>query len=117
MAVRKNVLTDATSRQKYVQGALALKAQFTGVTTTSLGIPGPSRPVSTWDRFVAWHSAVMGIAHPRPIFPPWHRLMLRTLEQLMQQAFGGPELRPALLRLGRRRPALEERAAVVSFVE
>src|SRR6476646_6311974 len=85
MAVRKNISTDAASRQKYVQGALALKAQFTGITTTSLGIPGPNRPVSTWDRFVAWHSAVMGVAHSRPIFLPWHRLMLRTLEQLMQQ--------------------------------
>ena len=88
MAVRKNILTDAASRRKYVQAAIALKAQFTGVTTTSLGIPGPSRPVSTWDRFVAWHSAVMGIAHSQPIFAPWHRLMLRTLEQLMQQALG-----------------------------
>ena len=90
MAVRHNILTDAASRQKYVQGALALKAQFTGVTTTNLGISGPSRPVSTWDRFVAWHGAVMGVAHSRPIFPPWHRLMLRTLEQLMQQALGDP---------------------------
>src|SRR4030095_531988 len=88
MPVRRNILNDAASRQKYVQGALALKAQFTGVTTPSLGIPGPIRPVSTWDRFVAWHSAVMGIAHSRPIFPTWHRLMLRTLEQLMQQALG-----------------------------
>ena len=88
MAVRRNILTDTPSRQKFVKAAIALKAQFTGVTTTSLGIAGPSRPVSTWDRFVAWHSAVMGIAHSRPIFPAWHRLMLRTLEQLMQQALG-----------------------------
>ena len=86
MHVRANIVTNATARQKYVQAVLALKHQTTGVTTTSLGIPGPNRPVSTWDRFVAWHSAVMGIAHSRPIFPPWHRLMLRTLEQLMQQA-------------------------------
>jgi len=85
MAVRRNILTDAMSRQKFVRAAIALKAQFTGVTTVSLGIAGPSRPVSTWDRFVAWHSAVMGIAHSRPIFASWHRLMLRTLEQLMQQ--------------------------------
>jgi tyrosinase len=90
MAVRRNILTDAASRRKYVQGALALKAQFTGVTTTMLGIPGPSRPVSTWDRFVAWHSAVMNIAHSQPIFAPWHRVMLRTLEQLMQQALNDP---------------------------
>jgi tyrosinase len=88
MPVRRNILNDAASRQKYVQGALALKQQFTGVTSSSLGIPGPNKPVSTWDRFVAWHSAVMGIAHSRPIFAPWHRLMLRTIEQLMQQALG-----------------------------
>ena len=90
MPVRSNIVTNATARQKYVQAALALKQQFTGVTTTSLGIPGPNKPVSTWDRFVAWHSAVMGIAHSRPIFAPWHRLMLRTIEQLMQQALGDP---------------------------
>ena len=90
MAVRKNIVTDAAARQKYVQGALALKAQFTGVTTATLGIPGPNRPVNTWDRFVAWHSAVMGVAHSRPIFLPWHRLMLRTLEQLIQQAINDP---------------------------
>ena len=47
MPVRRNILNDAASRQKYVQGALALKAQFTGVTTQALGIPGPNRPVST----------------------------------------------------------------------
>ena len=48
MAVRRNILTDTVSRQKFVRAAIALKAQFTGVTTTSLGIAGPSRPVSTW---------------------------------------------------------------------
>lgn len=85
MPVRPNILNNTSARDKYIRAALALKQQFTGVTTTSLGISGPSRSVSTWDRFVAWHSAVMGIAHSRPIFLPWHRLMLRTLEQLMQQ--------------------------------
>lgn len=90
MPVRRNIVTNATARQQYVQAALALKQQFTGVTTTSVGISGPSRPVSTWDRFVAWHGAVMNIAHSRPIFLPWHRLMLRTLEQLMQQTLNDP---------------------------
>jgi tyrosinase len=88
MPVRPNIVTNAAARQKYVQAVLALKQQTTGVTTTSLGVTGPNKPVSTWDRFVAWHSAVMGIAHSRPIFSPWHRLMLRTIEQLMQQALG-----------------------------
>jgi tyrosinase len=69
---------------------ILLKSQFTGVTTSSLGIGGPSRPVSTWDRFVAWHHAAMGFAHAGPLFAPWHRLMLRTLEQLLQQALADP---------------------------
>jgi tyrosinase len=85
MPVRPNILTNAGARQKYVQGVLALKAQFTGVTTSMLGVPGPSRPVSTWDRFVAWHQASMGFAHSGPLFLPWHRVMLRTLERLLQQ--------------------------------
>lgn len=86
MPMRPNILTSSSARQRYVQGVLLLKAQFTGVTTTMLGIAGPSRPVSTWDRFVAWHHAAMGFAHSGPLFLPWHRLMLRTLEQLLQQA-------------------------------
>ena len=90
MPIRRNVVTNAVARQKYIQGVIALKAQFTGVTTTSLGIPGPSRPVSTWDRFVVWHHAAMNVAHRGPLFLPWHRMMLRTLEQLLIQVLGDP---------------------------
>jgi tyrosinase len=90
MPVRRNIATNAAARTAYINGVIALKAQFTGVTTTMLGIPGPNRPVSTWDRFVAWHHAAMGIAHRGPLFLPWHRLMLRTLEQLMASALGNP---------------------------
>jgi tyrosinase len=86
MPVRPNILTNTTARQQYVQGVVALKGQFTGVTTSMLGIVGPNRPVSTWDRFVAWHHAAMGFAHSGPLFLPWHRVLLRTLEQLLQQA-------------------------------
>src|SRR5687768_10725319 len=85
MPGRANILANAAGRQKYVQAALSLKAQFTGVTTSMLGIVGPSRPLSTWDRFVAWHHASMMFAHSGPLFLPWHRVMLRTLERLMQQ--------------------------------
>ena len=91
MPTRPNILSSASARQNYVQGVLLLKNQFTGVTTSLLGIPGPARPVSTWDRFVAWHHAAMGFAHSRPLFLPWHRLMLRTLEQLLQQVLSDPE--------------------------
>lgn len=90
MPIRRNIVTNAAARQSYVQGVLALKSQFTGVTTNMLGIPGPVRQVSTWDRFVAWHAVAMGVAHRRPLFLPWHRLMLRTLEQLMAQALNDP---------------------------
>jgi len=90
MPVRRNIVTNAAARQSYVSGAIALKNEFTGVTTQMLGIPGPSRQVSTWDRFVAWHSAAMGIAHRGPLFLPWHRLMLRTLEILLGRALNDP---------------------------
>jgi tyrosinase len=92
MPVRTNITSNAAARQKYVQGVLALKQQFTaGVTTSSLGIAGPSRRVSTWDRFVAWHHTAMGFAHRGPLFLPWHRMMLRALEQLLQQALNDPD--------------------------
>jgi tyrosinase len=91
MPVRRNIATNAAARQSYVRGAIALKNEFTGVTTQMLGIPGPSRQVSTWDRFVAWHSAAMGIAHRGPLFLPWHRLMLRTLEILLARALNDPD--------------------------
>jgi tyrosinase len=86
MPIRRNIVTNATARRQYVDAAIALKNQFTGVTTRMLGIAGPDTPVSTWDRFVAWHHTAMGVAHRGPLFLPWHRLMLRTLEQLMAQA-------------------------------
>ncbi len=91
MPVRRNIVNNAPARTAYINGVLALKAQFTGVTTSMLGISGASRPVSTWDRFVAWHHAAMSIAHRGPLFLPWHRLMLRTLEQLMAAALGNPD--------------------------
>lgn len=91
MPVRRNILTNALARTQYVAGCIALKNQFTGVTTLSLGISGPNRPVSTWDRFVAWHHASMGVAHRGPFFLPWHRVMLRTLEQLIAAAVNNPQ--------------------------
>lgn len=90
MAIRRNIVTSATARRQYVDAAIALKNQFTGVTTRMLGIVGPDAPVSTWDRFVAWHHAAMGVAHRGPLFLPWHRLMLRTLEKLMADVLRDP---------------------------
>lgn len=93
---RPNLLSDAVARQKYAQGVALLKAEFTGPTTASLGIPGPSQPVSTYDLFVVWHHTAMSTmtpptqgdrnaAHRGPVFLPWHRFMLRQLELNLQR--------------------------------
>lgn len=98
-AIRRNVVTDATARARYVEGVMALKADFLGPTTTQLGIAGPSRPVSTYDLFVVWHHLAMfrltpptqserNAAHSGPAFLPWHRLMLVQLELQMQRVLG-----------------------------
>ena len=97
MAVtRFNMVTNATARNNYARGVNLLKAEFTGPTTTNLGIPGPSRPVSTYDLFVVWHHTAMmtltppaqadrNAAHRGPIFCPWHRFMLLQLELNLQR--------------------------------
>ena len=61
---RPNLLTNAVARQKYAQGVNALKAEFTGPTTASLGIPGAPQPVSTYDLFVVWHHTAMSTMTP-----------------------------------------------------
>src|SRR6185295_13273691 len=94
--VRPNIVKDASARQKYAKGVNLLKREFTGPTTASLGISGPSRPVSTYDLFVVWHHTAMttmtpttqgdrNAAHRGPVFCPWHRFMLRQLELNLQR--------------------------------
>jgi tyrosinase len=97
MAVtRFNILNNLAVRQQYTQGVLLLKREFTGPTTTTLGIAGPSRPVSTYDLFVVWpHTAMSTMtpptqgdrnaAHRGPVFCPWHRFMLYQLELNLQR--------------------------------
>ena len=96
MAVRSNILTNARARDTYIQGVILLKNEFSGPTTASLGIPGPSRPVSTYDLFVVWHHLAMNTftppnqgdrnaAHRGPVFLPWHRFMLLQLEMNLQR--------------------------------
>jgi len=97
MAVtRRNILQDNTVRDRYIRGVLLLKNEFTGPTTTSFGIPGPSQKVSTWDLFVIWHHVAMmtmtppnqnsrNAAHRGPVFFPWHRFMLFQLELNFQR--------------------------------
>jgi tyrosinase len=99
MATRENILTSVTARDKYIQGVKLLKNEFPGPTTASLGIGGPSRPVSTYDLFVVWHHVAMttftpptqsdrNAAHRGPAFLPWHRFMLLQLEMNLQRVLG-----------------------------
>jgi tyrosinase len=93
---RPNVATNAAARTKYANGVKLLKAETTGPTTTSLGIPGPGAKVSTYDLFIVWHHVAMSTltpptqndrnaAHRGPVFFPWHRFMLRQLELNLQR--------------------------------
>lgn len=99
MAIRENILTSTTARDKYIQGVKSLKNEFAGPTTSDLGIDGPSRPVSTYDLFVIWHHVAMttftpptqgdrNAAHRGPVFLPWHRFMLLQLEMNLQRVLG-----------------------------
>ena len=96
-AIRKNILSDNAVRDKFIQGVKLLKQENSGRTTANLGIPGTVRPVSTYDLFTVWHHVTMmrltppgnsagrNAAHRGPIFLPWHRVMLMTLERHLQR--------------------------------
>ena len=97
--VRRNILSDATARDRYIEGVTSLKGEFLGPTTSDLGIAGPPRQVSTYDLFVAWHHFAMdtftppsqtdrNAAHRGPVFLPWHRFMLILLELQLQRVLG-----------------------------
>jgi tyrosinase len=95
--IRRNILSDNAVRDKFIRGAQLLKQENSGRTTADLGIEGPSRPVSTYDLFTAWHhmtmmrmtpannSAGRNAAHRGPIFLPWHRVMLLVFERNLQR--------------------------------
>jgi tyrosinase len=100
-ATRRNILSNATDAQRFVQAVLALKAEPTNLRTTDLGIdPGPratARDLSTWDLFVVWHVWAMeelsndgrrNAAHRGPVFLPWHRWFMLVLEAQMQRVLG-----------------------------
>lgn len=102
MAVtRLNILKNATALQKFCDGVNKLKNEFTGPTTQDFGIDGPAQQVSTYDLFVIWHVNAMmtptpadnnpegrNAAHRGPVFPAWHRFMLRQLELNLQRVVG-----------------------------
>lgn len=101
MAVRRNILTNAAARQhyNYIQEVKLLKAEGSGTTTTSLGIPGPAKELSTYDLFIVMHHWAMmeftpptqgdrNAAHSGPVFSPWHRWMLLQFEAQLQRLLG-----------------------------
>jgi len=98
---RPNILKNAAALKKYCDGVNKLKNEFTGPTTKDLGIDGPAQQVSTYDLFVVWHVNAMmtptpargnpegrNAAHRGPVFPAWHRFMLRQLELNFQRILG-----------------------------
>jgi tyrosinase len=100
-AVRRDITTNATDANRFVQAVQALKAESAGLSTTDLGIAGgptaAQRPLSTWDLFVIWHVWAMqqlsadgrrNAAHMGPVFLPWHRWYLLVLEANMQRVLG-----------------------------
>jgi tyrosinase len=84
--VRKDVTTDTTVRDKYIDGVLRLKQEV-----------NPQSGLSTYDALVVWHVRAMmtmtppnqnsrNAAHRGPVFLPWHRYMLIVYEQQLQRA-------------------------------
>lgn len=104
-AVRRNILDNATDRDRFIQACIALKSESTGFTTSQLSIgPGPVATdvdVSVWDLFVMWHVRAMqemssdnrrNAAHMGSVFLPWHRYYLLVLEFEMRRVLGvGPD--------------------------
>lgn len=102
MAIRRNILRNKTARDHYIRGVTLLKREFPGTTTTSLGIPGPSLALNTYDLFTIWHHVAMttptppghptrNAAHAGPVFFPWHRFMLLQLEMNLQRVLNNPD--------------------------
>jgi len=96
MAVRKNIVSNASARDNYVKGVKLLKAEPSGTSTGSLGIPGPGKNLSTYDLFIVMHHWAMmaftpstqserNAAHSGPAFLPWHRWMLIQFEAQLQR--------------------------------
>lgn len=111
--VRRDVLTSPDT-PKFIAGALALSRRPTSIAPAQLNAspivqqaPGArifgtraelNRPLSWWDLFTWWHVAAMtwptpgggNRAHGGPVFPPWHRLYLRRLEEAIQSVLADP---------------------------
>jgi tyrosinase len=96
VTIRKNILSDEDSRNKYINGVKLLKNDFLR----------PDWP-NTYDIFVYWHHRAMmfftpggpnptpgqgdrNAAHNGPAFLPWHRWMLILLENHLQRVMSDP---------------------------
>ncbi len=100
-ATRRNILTNATDRSRFIDACIALKSEPSGFNTSQLGIQGSfranQRDLSTWDLFVIWHLRSMrqissdgrrNAAHSGPVFLPWHRWYMLVLEFEMRRVLG-----------------------------
>jgi len=112
-AVRRHVLADGISAQRYLAAAVSLGQELTSVTASTAGstlarlIPGfrfrgIEQRLSVWDLFVIWHWSTMQLptvpaapmrnqAHGGPVFLPWHRMFLLRMEQQVQRVSGEPD--------------------------
>ncbi|MGH9972748.1 MAG: tyrosinase family protein [Nitrososphaeraceae archaeon] len=89
--VRRNILSNSTVRDQYIEGVKLLKNDFLR----------PNWP-NTYDIFVIWHFYSMmtqtppnsgsgrNAAHRGPSFLPWHRWMLILLEHHLQRVLNDP---------------------------
>ena len=105
--VRRNILSDANTRDQFIRGVKLLKAE----------VLQPGQP-NTYDLFVAWHYQTMmrltpptqterNAAHSGPVFLPWHRHMLIEFERHLQR-----------IPLGDSRPEFGYRSlAVIPWIE
>ncbi len=105
VATRRNILQNDQDRDRFIESCRRLKLEQSGMSTSDIGInAGPlagTRALSTWDLFVIWHSWAMSVmsngssrnaAHMGPVFLPWHRWYLLSLERQMQRVLGlGPD--------------------------
>jgi hypothetical protein len=110
---RRNIIDSTESGERFVQGAVQLNQEMSGLTTAELNdilnpqIPGfrifgLNQEVSVWDLFVLWHFVAMqlssspprplrNLAHGGPVFLPWHRMFLIRLEEQLQRVTSDAE--------------------------
>jgi tyrosinase len=110
---RRNIIDSIESGERFVQGAVQLNQEMSGLTTAELNdilnpqIPGfrifgLNQEVSVWDLFVLWHLVAMqlssspprplrNLAHGGPVFLPWHRMFLIRLEEQLQRVTNDAE--------------------------